>query len=110
MKTAALITLLVLAVSAPRQALAQRVSTIDGNRLLTLCTGKNVSGCDAYVSGFADSEYSISPLRVCVPLAVTCTALRETLVAFLRANPAALPHKAADITLRALTRAYPCGK
>ncbi len=110
MKLAAALALLALTAAAPHPALAQRVSTIDGNRLLALCTGKNVSGCDAYVSGFADSEYSVSPRRICVPLAVTGTALRETLVAFLRTNPAALPHKAADITLRAYLRAYPCGK
>lgn len=99
-------------------AVAQRVSSVDGSKLLAICTGRNVVPCDAYISGVADSatavdsmpELSGRKLGICIPQQVKGVALRETVVSSLRAHPEDSGRSAIELTLRALKATYPCGK
>ncbi len=111
-------TLLIAAVLAAPGARAQRVSTVDGSKLLSLCSSRNAGLCDAYISGVADSatevdempELSGRKLGICIPKEVKGTALREAVVSSLRAHPEDSGRSAIELTLRALKAAYPCDK
>ncbi len=102
---------------APR-AEAQRVSTLDGNKLLGLCTSRAVVACDAYVSGVADTATATDAmagetgraLGICVPKQVTGVQLRQTVVASLKAHPQDNARSGVELVLRALKAAYACDK
>ncbi len=99
-------------------ALAQRVSTVDGSKLLAICTGREVGLCDAYINGVTDSaaaidsmpELSGRKLGICVPKPTKSVALRETVISWLRAHPQDSGRSAIDMTLQSLKAAYPCDK
>lgn len=94
----------------PARAEAQSQGGPDGRRMLALCTGKSTTGCDAYVLGFADAEATQPAKRFCVPRGIPGSALRDILVAYMKANPDRLSAPRPEITLTAFARAFPCGK
>jgi hypothetical protein len=91
-------------------AAAQRVSKVDGAKLMAVCTGKQVTGCDAYLDGFTDAieEGGRAHALACVPKAATGTELRDVVVTWLKANPQAQHDNAATVARTALAKAYPC--
>lgn len=97
-----------LIVAAVQPAAAQRVSKIDGTRLVELCTGRNVAGCDAYVSGVADAIAELDRRKACIPPAVTGAQLREVVVKFIRSRPENRQLPAGALTVRAFAAAWRC--
>ena len=91
-------------------AAAQRVSNVDGNKLLGFCTAKATVGCDAYLSGVADAIAAEGPGKApaCIPNAVTGTQLRDVMVKYLRAHPETRELKAGKLTIMGLGQAFPC--
>lgn len=101
-------------------ARAQRISNVDGNRLLAVCSGDSLIGCDAYIGGIADAAATYqsmgqgpgAPMRVppliCVPTQVTGVQLRQVTLDSLRSHPQDLHQAAGLLVLRALHHAYPC--
>jgi len=93
-------------------AYAQRVSNVKGTTLMTACTGKSVTACDAYVDGFSDAieaggkDHALA----CIPKAATGTELRDVLIKFLKDNPQDQHLKAGTLATRAFAKAYPCQK
>jgi hypothetical protein len=93
-------------------ATAQRVSNVKGTTLMTACTGKSVTACDAYVDGFSDAieaggkDHALA----CIPRAATGTELRDVLIKFLKDNPQDQHLKAGTLATRAFAKAYPCQK
>jgi hypothetical protein len=96
----------------PCAASAQRVSNVSGTTLLTACTGRSVTACDAYVDGFSDAIEAGGPghALACIPRAATGTELRDVLVKFLKAHPEDQHLKAGTIASRAFSKAYACPK
>ena len=95
-------------------AQAQRVSKVDGPRLMSLCSAHDVGQCDGYLAGFADaiamqheSSAKGKPIA-CVPVAVTTAQMREVVVKYLRNNPQSREERGADLTARAFAAAFPC--
>jgi hypothetical protein len=95
---------LVVAVSAP--AMAQRVSKVNGNRLLALCKQTDITGCDAYVAGVADTL--TEKHAACIPPQVTTDQLRAVVLKTLNQHPEKRELSGAVIVLHSLTTAYPC--
>jgi hypothetical protein len=91
-------------------ASAQRVSTVDGNKLLGFCTAKATVGCDAYISGVADAIAAAGPGKAmaCIPSAVTGAQLRGVVVKYLKNHPETRELKAGELTIKALGQAFPC--
>ena len=98
------------ALLAASPAMAQRVSTIDGNKLLGFCTSKTPDGCDAYISGVADTIAAEGKAKApaCIPPAVTGTQLRDVVIKFIKSHPETRQLKAGVLTIRALSAAFPC--
>ena len=91
-------------------ALAQRVSKVDGNRLLGYCTSKSTVGCDAYLDGLADgleASHHISK-SACIAKDVTTPQLRDVVIKYIRANPQLREKSAARLTSDAFLAAFPC--
>ncbi len=91
-------------------ASAQRVSTVDGNKLLGFCTSKATVGCDAYISGVADAIAAAGPGKAaaCIPSSVTGAQLRSVMVKYLKNHPESRELKAGELTIKALGQAFPC--
>jgi len=95
-------------------AQAQRVSKVDGGRLMTLCAAHEIGECDAYLAGFADAIVKQSEMNkggkpiACVPIAVKTAQIREVVVKYLRNNPQSREERGADLTARAFAAAFPC--
>ncbi len=91
-------------------AWAQRVSKVDGNRLLTMCTVKSPGECDAYLSGVADTIEAggRAKAEACIPKAVTGTQLRDVVIKYLRSNPQTRQMKAGALSTKAFAAAFPC--
>lgn len=98
---------------------AQRLTKLDGNRLLALCDTRNPAsarGCEAYIDGIADSLTIASrpsngahPANsACIPPDLTAPQLRESLVSWLKANAKDRNHPAAEIVQHVLRENYPC--
>ncbi len=89
---------------------AQRVSRVDGNRLLTMCMSAAKAECDAYLSGVADTigVQGRAHAAACIPTAVTGTQLREVVDKYISAHPQSRQEKAADLTMKAFAAAFPC--
>ena len=89
---------------------AQRVSKVDGNRLMAMCTVKSPGECDAYLSGVADSIEAggRAKAEACIPAAVTGTQLRDVVIKYLRSNPQNRQMKAGALTTKAFAAAFPC--
>jgi hypothetical protein len=105
-----LVPLAVLLALPPALASAQRISPLNGNRLLTLCTSRDAAGCDAYLSGIADAitVQGRAAAAACIPGEVTGTQLREVAVKYIRAHPERLQEKAGHLAVEAFARAFPC--
>jgi hypothetical protein len=91
---------------------AQRVSNVKGTTLLTACTSKSVTACDAYVDGFGDaiSAGGKDHALACIPVAATGTELRDVMIKYLKNHPEDQHLKAATIASRAFMKAYPCSR
>jgi hypothetical protein len=91
-------------------ARAQRVSKVDGNRLLAMCTVKAPGECDAYLSGIADAieAQGRAKAEACIPTPVTGTQLRDVAVKYIRGNPQSRQMKAGALTIKAFAAAFPC--
>lgn len=92
--------------------MAQRQSKVDGNKLLSLCTGPKNEQCDIYLSGVADAEGAAGKEKAvaCIPEAVTGTQLREVVVKYLKAHPEDRQMKAGHLALKAYAEAFACSK
>jgi hypothetical protein len=103
----ALVGLMVLGAGA---AHAQRVSKVDGNRLLAMCSVKAPGECDAYLSGVADSieAQGRAKAEACIPTAVTGTQLRDVVIKYMRDNPQTRQMHAGALTMKAFSAAFPC--
>ena len=91
---------------------AQRVSNVTGKTLMSACSAKQVSACDAYVDGFGDAIEAGGRDRAlaCIPRTSTGTELRDVLTTYLRSHPEDQSLKAGTIATRAFSKAYPCHK
>jgi len=101
--------MLLLGLVAAVPAQAQRVSTINGNRLIMLCHTADLTGCDAYLAGFADAmAEEPAPQRACIPRAVTTQQLRAVVLKLLHDMPEKRDLPAAEIVVHAYGRAFAC--
>jgi hypothetical protein len=91
-------------------ASAQRISAVDGNKLLGFCSSKATAACDAYLSGVGDAIAAEGPGKApaCIPAAVTGTQLRDVTVKYLRAHPESRELKAGALTIKVFSAAFPC--
>ena len=106
----------VLALAGP--ARAQRLSPVQGEALMKLCTGKTTVGCDAYVSGLSDEAELMgrsngeptdrSDMQFCIPADVKGSALRQTVVAWGQAHSEDAKLPAAMLVVHALRASFPC--
>lgn len=99
------------AAALPVAAQAQRVSRIDGNKLMTYCTAsRGTTGCDAYLDGIADAIEAGGRAHApaCIPAPVTTAQLRDVVVKYLHDNPQSRQLKAGTLTVRAFAAAFPC--
>ena len=100
-----------------------RNSRIDGNKLLQICTARNIAlvqGCEAYINGVSDSvalyQHAASEPNsqvkladtLCVPPDVTGAQLREGVVRWLGAHAGDRNHPSAAIVFHVLHETYPC--
>jgi hypothetical protein len=105
------------------QAQETRLSPVDGNRLLGLCTSRDrtfVQGCEAYINGVADTAAVYqraagepnSPVRLadtmCVPRNVTGAQMRDTVTNWLQGHAAERERPAGLIVFHVLHDAFPC--
>lgn len=106
-------------ISLGHAAQAQRISTLTGKSLGTLCSQKaGARLCDAYLAGVADSEVWShnfdklegvqAPTAFCVPKNVKGEQIRSLLVGWLVSHQDALAQPAGRAVYRALHENYPC--
>ena len=104
---------------------AERFSSLDGTKLVSLCTGRDkgvVGDCTAYIEGISDtasfyqrirpadgSKGGKLPAYLCIPTAVTGVQLREAVVSWAKAHPDSMKLQASGVVLRALHDNYKCG-
>jgi hypothetical protein len=103
----ALMAAIVLGASA---AQAQRVSKVDGSKLLTYCTSKNTAGCDAYLDGMGDGLAAAHHEKqlACIPKDVTTAQMRDVVIKYIHDNPQVREKSAARLTSDAFLAAFPC--
>jgi hypothetical protein len=90
-------------------AAAQRVTKVDGNKLMSLCSGKSEVGCEAYLDGVADAmAEEPSPRRACIPRNVTTAQLHDVVLKLLHDAPEKRELPAARIVVHAYAKAFPC--
>ena len=120
MKTALLACVAVAALAGG--AHAARFSSVDGNKLLQICTNpRTTPSCTAYIEGISDSISLYQELRpqdgskggalpayVCVPSEVTGVRQRDTVISFLKQHPESANRQAAGVVADALRTAYAC--
>jgi hypothetical protein len=99
---------------AAHTAQAQRLSKVNGARLLKLCsaTGPVTEQCDIYLSGVADAMgMQPAPSRLaCIPNSVTGVQLREVAQKYMHDHPEKLELAAGDLATHAFAAAYACKK
>jgi len=101
--------IVLLALAAAIPAHAQRVSTVTGNRLMMLCHTADLTGCDAYLAGFADAmAEEPPPHRACIPSVVTTPQLRAVVLKLLHDEPDKRALPAAEIVVHAYGKAFAC--
>jgi hypothetical protein len=102
-----ILALALLAAVVPAQA--QRVSKVDGNKLLSICSSTDIKACDAYLAGVGDAmAEEPAPRRACIPARVTGTQLRDVVIKFLREEPAKRELSGGSLTVHAFAKAFPC--
>jgi hypothetical protein len=101
--------ILAAALLAALPAHAQRVSKVNGSKLMAFCSGEDIKGCDAYLAGVADAmAEEPAPRRACIPNAVTGVQLRDVVLKLLRDAPEKRELPAARIVVHAYGKAFPC--
>ena len=99
--------LLVLVAALP--AHAQRVSQINGSRLMALCRTTELAGCDAYLAGVADAIAEEPPPHLaCIPSVVTAAQLRAVVLKLIHDEPDKRELPAAEIVVHAYGKAFAC--
>jgi hypothetical protein len=103
---------ILLALVAATPAAAQRVSKVDGNKLMGLCRSTDVKGCDAYVAGVADAlaEVRDDAHVACIPPRVTTDQMRDVVLKYLHDEPQDRQLPGGRLTVHALAKAWPCKK
>jgi hypothetical protein len=97
------------AIVAALPAQAQRVSQINGNRLMALCRTAELTGCDAYLAGIADAiAEAPEPHLACIPPVVTAAQLRAVVLKLLHDEPDKREKPAAEIVVHAYGKAFAC--
>ena len=91
-------------------AYAQRVSKVNGTKLMSLCSAGRATDCDAYLSGVADAigAGGRDHAAACIPDAVTGVQLREVVKKFLRDHPQDAEKPAGVLVTQAFAAAFPC--
>ena len=99
-----------LVLAAAPAAHAQRVSKVDGNKLLGYCMSNTTVGCDAYLDGLADGLEASRHLTksACIPKNVTTPQLRDVVVKYIHGNPQTRQKSAARLASDAFLAAFPC--
>jgi len=88
---------------------AQRISKVNGSKLLSLCTAGRSTECDAYLAGVADAYEQTGRIGgVCIPTAVTGVQLRLVATKYLHDHPQELELPAGEIATHAFKTAFPC--
>ena len=89
---------------------AQRVSKVDGNRLLALCSTKPAAECDAYLSGVGDAieAEGRDKAPACIPTSVTGVQMRDVVGKYIKNHPESRELKAGALTIKAFAAAFPC--
>jgi hypothetical protein len=88
---------------------AQRLSKVNGSKLLSLCSSGRTENCDAYLSGVADAYAEVGrPGGICIPIPVTGVQLRLVVVKYMHDHPQELEQPGGVLTSHALTAAFPC--
>jgi hypothetical protein len=106
----AVVLLILVAVAAP--AAAQRVSKVDGNKLMSLCRSSDIKGCDGYVAGVADAlaEVREDAHVACIPARVTNEQLRDVVLKYLHDEPQYRQLPGGHLAVHAFAKAWPCKK
>lgn len=115
---------LALSIAVASSAHAERFLKLTGAKLIETCTSRDkgvIGDCTAYIEGISDaiSFYQVSrpadgskggrlPDYICVPTAVAGPQLRDTVIAYAKANPDKLGIQASGIVIRALNDKYSC--
>ncbi len=89
-------------------AQAQRISKVNGSKLLTMCSAGRTTECDAYLSGVADAYAAGKVGGVCIPTAVTGVQLRLVATKYMHDHPQDLELPAGEIASHAFMAAFPC--
>lgn len=88
---------------------AQRISKVNGSKLLTMCSAGRTVECDAYLSGVADAYAAAGKVGgVCIPTAVTGVQLRLVATKYMHDHPQDLELPAGEIASHAFMAAFPC--
>jgi hypothetical protein len=102
-------TVMLLALAAALPAHAQRVSQINGNRLMALCRTAELAGCDAYLAGVADAIAEEPPPHIaCIPPVVTAAQLRAVVLKLLHDEPDKRALPAVEVVIHAYEKAFAC--
>jgi hypothetical protein len=94
-------------------AAAQRMSKVDGNRLMGMCSAPaSKIECESYLSGVADAIAAggKANAEACIPPPVTITQLHDVVMKYLKDHPGERELKAGLLTLRAYAGAFACRK
>lgn len=112
------VALALLAAGSPAPARAQRLSRVTGGQLVRLCTARETTGCDAYVSGVADAidllqrqspePHDAMRMVACIPPSVTGQGLRAAVVGYGQGHEGEQKLPAAVMVASALKANYPC--
>ena len=91
-------------------AQAQRLSKVNGAKLMSICNAGRSTDCDAYLSGVADAIGAAGRdhAAACIPDAVTGVQLREVVKKFLRDHPQDMQKPAGELVTHAFAADFPC--
>ncbi len=97
---------------------AQRLSKVTGATLIRLCTARETTGCDAYISGIADAidllqrqspePHDAMHMVACIPPATSGQGLRATVIGYGQGHEGEQRLPAAVMVASALKANYPC--
>ncbi len=90
-------------------AQAQRISKVNGSKLLSFCSAGRTVDCDAYLSGVADAYAEQGKTAgICIPQAVTGVQMRLVVTKYLHDHPQELELPAGQVATHAFAGAFAC--
>jgi hypothetical protein len=90
-------------------AQAQRISKVNGSKLLGFCSAGRTVDCDAYLSGVADAYAEQGKMAgICIPQAVTGVQMRLVVTKYLHDHPQELELPAGQVATHAFAGAFAC--